>query len=360
MNDNIYKLFLNFLKFENYPIDDSEDTKNKLFKLNNYSCWLEHYIQIQVYNLKYIKRDNDEDTINYWHDTVNNIIKWDIKYEDENVFYSNGCKYERIKPESTQRSQCIYCSCMSLGDDFPCNVMSCENDYAFKLIPLKMNKEKENLIRFFENFLKNYSSTVDYNLTSFIDKFNVENVDQWMKIFNGTQNTSSYSDNENNWKLCAEYIKQHNMILLENSNLIIDGKEYCQIDAERNECLDCIFEHNDFTELCCCIPCKGIIYKEYNSLNGRKFDSDKLRYDLIPPVIDEELAKILTYGAKKYGENNWQSLENFNNRYYAALRRHIEAWRNGEDIDEESGEHHLSHALTNIAFLVWNNVNKKL
>ena len=40
MNDNIYKLFLNFLKFEDYPIDDSEDTKNKLFKLNNYSCWL--------------------------------------------------------------------------------------------------------------------------------------------------------------------------------------------------------------------------------------------------------------------------------------------------------------------------------
>ena len=66
MNDNIYKLFLNFLKFEDYPIDDSEDTKNKLFKLNNYSCWLEHYIQIQVYNLKYTKRDNDEDTINYF------------------------------------------------------------------------------------------------------------------------------------------------------------------------------------------------------------------------------------------------------------------------------------------------------
>ena len=60
MNDNIYKLFLNFLKFENYPIDKSEDTKNKLFKLNNYLSWLEHYIEIQVYNLNYTRNDNDE------------------------------------------------------------------------------------------------------------------------------------------------------------------------------------------------------------------------------------------------------------------------------------------------------------
>ena len=96
-----------------------------------------------------------------------------------------------------------------------------------------MNKEKESLIRFFENFLKNFSFT-NYNLTSFIDKFNVENVDQWMKIFNGTQNTSSYSENESNWKLCVEYIKKHNMILLENSNLIIDGKEYCQSDRRKS------------------------------------------------------------------------------------------------------------------------------
>lgn len=34
--------------------------------------------------------------------------------------------YERIKSEPTQRSRCNCCSCMSLGDDFPCDVMSCE------------------------------------------------------------------------------------------------------------------------------------------------------------------------------------------------------------------------------------------
>ena len=136
MNDNIYKLFLNFLKFENYPIDESEDTKNKLFKLNNYSCWLEQYIQIQVYNLNYKKRDEDEYNIDCWCDTVNYIFRWDIEYENDDVFYSNGCRYERTKSESTQKSRCFDCACMPL-DNFPCDVMSCEEDYIFKLIPFK-------------------------------------------------------------------------------------------------------------------------------------------------------------------------------------------------------------------------------
>lgn len=86
-----------------------------------------------------------------------------------------------------------------------------------------------------------------------------------------------------------------------------------------------------------------------------------MRYDLIPPIVDEELAKNLNniWSKEIRRKNNWQQLDDFNNRYYAALRRHVEAWRNGEDLDKESGEHHLSHALTNLAFLVWNNVKKE-
>lgn len=41
---------------------------------------------------------------------------------------------------------------------------------------------------------------------------------------------------------------------------------------------------------------------------GKKDDKDKLRYDLIPWCIDEELAKVVTHGAEKYGENNWAEL----------------------------------------------------
>jgi len=81
-----------------------------------------------------------------------------------------------------------------------------------------------------------------------------------------------------------------------------------------------------------------------------KFDADKLRYDLIPPSAMKALAEVLTYGAKKYKPNNWRNGDK--DRYIAALYRHLEAWRAGEQKDEESGMVHLAHALTNVAFLL--------
>ena len=82
-----------------------------------------------------------------------------------------------------------------------------------------------------------------------------------------------------------------------------------------------------------------------------KFDAGKLRYSLVPPSAIEGLAEVLTYGAKKYKPNNWQKVED-TDRYVDALYRHLEAWRNGEKLDEESGLSHLKHALTNVAFLI--------
>jgi hypothetical protein len=92
---------------------------------------------------------------------------------------------------------------------------------------------------------------------------------------------------------------------------------------------------------------------------GKKYDgvgdsSDmKLRYDLIPPEILEELARVYTYGAKKYGENQWQWLPNAKQRYYGALIRHIQEFRKGKIVDPESELNHLSHALWNVGALLW-------
>ena len=44
------------------------------------------------------------------------------------------------------------------------------------------------------------------------------------------------------------------------------------------------------------------------STPGRKFDGDKLRYDLIPPLALEEMVKVLTFGAQKYEPDNWQKV----------------------------------------------------
>lgn len=83
-----------------------------------------------------------------------------------------------------------------------------------------------------------------------------------------------------------------------------------------------------------------------------KFDTGKLQYSLIPSVALEELAKVLGYGAKKYKANNWKNVDD-KSRYVDALYRHLEAWRSGKSVDHESGLSHLSHAITNIAFLIY-------
>lgn len=86
---------------------------------------------------------------------------------------------------------------------------------------------------------------------------------------------------------------------------------------------------------------------------GKKNDDGKLRFDLLPPEFEEAVTEVLTYGAKKYGENNWKQVENATERYYAALRRHLNAWRQGEISDPESGLDHLAHVATNVLFLMY-------
>lgn len=85
-------------------------------------------------------------------------------------------------------------------------------------------------------------------------------------------------------------------------------------------------------------------------LGGQKHDQDKLRYDLIPPEMLEEVALVLTYGAVKYSSRNWEKGMLWS-RPFGALMRHMWAWWGGEDNDPETGYSHLSHALCCIVFL---------
>lgn len=84
---------------------------------------------------------------------------------------------------------------------------------------------------------------------------------------------------------------------------------------------------------------------------GHKADEGKLRFDLIPPEVEEAIAEIYTKGANKYGERNWEKGLKYM-RVYAAVRRHLTSWVKGEDIDPESGEPHLAHAAANLQFLL--------
>jgi hypothetical protein len=83
---------------------------------------------------------------------------------------------------------------------------------------------------------------------------------------------------------------------------------------------------------------------------GKKFDGGKLRMDLIPVEAIEGIARVLTFGAEKYGDRNWEQGIKFG-RLYAALLRHLFAWFKGEDTDPESKLNHIDHVLACATFL---------
>ncbi len=83
---------------------------------------------------------------------------------------------------------------------------------------------------------------------------------------------------------------------------------------------------------------------------GIKFDGDKLMTELYPVDAYLGTCRGLTYGAKKYAPRNWEKGIKFG-RVFGALLRHLFAWWKGEDVDPESGLHHLDHAGCCLAFL---------
>lgn len=82
---------------------------------------------------------------------------------------------------------------------------------------------------------------------------------------------------------------------------------------------------------------------------GIKFDADKTRFDLIPFDCLEEVGKVLTYGASKYGERNWERGMSWS-RVVGAGLRHTFAMMRGEDRDSETGFLHSAHAICCLMF----------
>lgn len=67
-------------------------------------------------------------------------------------------------------------------------------------------------------------------------------------------------------------------------------------------------------------------------------------------LAELEIAKVLTFGARKYKPNNWRKCTD-TGRYLAACFRHLADWEAKGEIDEESGMEHRAHLATNLMFL---------
>ena len=99
----------------------------------------------------------------------------------------------------------------------------------------------------------------------------------------------------------------------------------------------------------------ALIYKTMSE--GIKYDNDKPEYGLLPPHALEEVAKVLTFGAKKYDRENWKKLDDLQRRYFDAAQRHLWALKRSEKHDPESGLHHAAHALACLLFYLESELN---
>lgn len=86
---------------------------------------------------------------------------------------------------------------------------------------------------------------------------------------------------------------------------------------------------------------------------GDKFSQGKLKYNLIPTYGLKQVARVLTMGAEKYGERNWEKGIKWS-ELMSAHERHYQAYKACEDIDEESGLFHLAHVVCNGLMLLEN------
>jgi len=84
---------------------------------------------------------------------------------------------------------------------------------------------------------------------------------------------------------------------------------------------------------------------------GTKHDVGKPPMGLIDRYAAERLAEVMSFGAQKYGRDNWRGGFKYSRLYDAALR-HIFAFIDGEDFDPESNLPHLAHAMCMIMFLL--------
>lgn len=78
----------------------------------------------------------------------------------------------------------------------------------------------------------------------------------------------------------------------------------------------------------------------------------KVPLHLVPPSSTHYLALAFKDGAAKYGPYNWRDKTVSSSIYIGAVKRHIDAWFDGEEVSADAGVHHLAHAMACLAIIL--------
>ena len=83
---------------------------------------------------------------------------------------------------------------------------------------------------------------------------------------------------------------------------------------------------------------------------GDRFNEGKPKWSLVPQSSLIPMVRVLEFGAKKYGDYNWTKGLSIRETC-ESLKRHLDAFMEGEDIDTESKLSHIGHIQANSMFL---------
>jgi len=91
-----------------------------------------------------------------------------------------------------------------------------------------------------------------------------------------------------------------------------------------------------------------------------RYDGGKAPLHLIPVRPLFEVARVYGFGSKKYDDWNWTKGTTWG-RCIGSMLRHVLKFAAGEDVDPESGVHHLAHAaFWCLALMEWGKTHPEL
>lgn len=127
--------------------------------------------------------------------------------------------------------------------------------------------------------------------------------------------------------------------------------DICQ-DGELEVARHVVYRGGEFSEYAARHGVWGVYWRpsrESAPAAALKYDDGKAPFELIPWEALESVAQVLAYGATKYAAHNWRNGLG-RARLIGAAVRHLSAYLQGVDNDDESGLPHLAHAACCVLF----------
>jgi uncharacterized protein YlaI len=89
-----------------------------------------------------------------------------------------------------------------------------------------------------------------------------------------------------------------------------------------------------------------------------RYNEGKIQTREIDPNFILGIGEVLTKSRAKYEHFNWCKPTKLSTPY-ESMMRHLMAFQKGEELDNETGSHHLLHAATNLMFMYYHVINNK-